>query len=475
MIEEDAGAFRRSGWSWAGFMSTKPTPVKLRAATLPTKATAAAPKAEVELTLRWLSARSARYAVVAAFILLGLSVGVFFAYDQYCISQLARSVRHAFSERRIEEVREPLGSWLKNRPGSGEAYYYKARLALAADQLAEAVLAIEQARKLGFDPALLDLLSAIGLARTTRFDQAEPILRNAFRQQLEPQAMVARELARIYLSTYRLDLAAQAIERWKTHAPEDPQPYVWSNEIAARSDVEPAILIQNYRAALDRDPNLDQARLGLAQQLSNARQFNDARREFLAYLERNPKDAAALVGLGRIAMLDGSSDDSRRYFEAALAVDPRQPEALKELGQLDLRLGNFRKACERLQLLTGIDPFDHEVCYAYAQSLKLCGDDARARAELAKAVRLRKEQAEIVELKSTLRRNPQDTDARFQVAKWMLDHGHRDEGLNWTKEILRAAPRHVPTHRILAEYYEKNGDTGLANYHRLLALAGPDR
>ena len=56
----------------------------------------------------------------------------------------------------------------------------------------------------------------------------------------------------------------------------------------------------------------------------------------------------------------------------------------------------------------------------------------------------------------------------------MFDHGHEDEGLKWTKEILRADPRHAPTHRMLAEYYDKQGDAGLANYHRLSATADED-
>ena len=49
----------------------------------------------------------------------------------------------------------------------------------------------------------------------------------------------------------------------------------------------------------------------------------------------------------------------------------------------------------------------------------------------------------------------------------MMEHGHEDEGLKWTKEILRADPRHAPTHRVLAEYYARHGEPGLANYHRL--------
>ena len=62
---------------------------------------------------------------------------------------------------------------------------------------------------------------------------------------------------------------------------------------------EPAIQIRNYEAALERSPNLDAARLGLAVQLTKARRFDEAEQQFRAYLARKPGDASALVGLGR--------------------------------------------------------------------------------------------------------------------------------------------------------------------------------
>ena len=56
----------------------------------------------------------------------------------------------------------------------------------------------------------------------------------------------------------------------------------------------------------------------------------------------------------------------------------------------------------------------------------------------------------------------------------MLENGHTQEGLNWTAEILRTEPRHGPTHRLLADYYQKLGNPGQANYHRLMATTEQD-
>ena len=99
---------------------------------------------------------------------------------------------------------------------------------------------------------------------------------------------------------------------------------------------------------------------------------------------------------------------------------------------------------------------------------------SQSRTELEAAARLRKEHDQIVQLRYGVLKNPRDLGTRFQIAKWMMEHGHEDEGLKWTKEILRADPRHAPTHRVLADYYGKHGEPGLANYHRLSAQDRPD-
>jgi tetratricopeptide (TPR) repeat protein len=158
----------------------------------------------------------------------------------------------------------------------------------------------------------------------------------------------------------------------------------------------------------------------------------------------------------------------------ALEANPREPDALKELGLIDLRLGRFSQACKSLEQLTQIDPFDHGARYTFAQALRLAGDESQAKLELAHAARLRKENEEVVDFRNALLKEPNNLRARFQVTEWMFDHGHQDEGLKWTKEILRADPRHAPTHKLLAEYYGKRGDAGLANYHRLMGSADQD-
>jgi tetratricopeptide (TPR) repeat protein len=228
-------------------MDRMPVKLKPNGAGARPEAPAPAPLAVSEIKRRPLLRQGIRLnGVGSILLLLALAGGAYYGYREYGIIRLSRAVRQAFAARRIDEAREPLRQWLAIRPDSSEALYYRAWAAMAADQPREAVQAIAQAGKRGFDPALLGCLSAIGQSRSNRFKEAEPVLVQAFHKQLEPRDMVAKELARVYLSSYRLEAAAGPLERWRTLAPDDPEPYLLSNEILARSDPEPAIPIRNY-------------------------------------------------------------------------------------------------------------------------------------------------------------------------------------------------------------------------------------
>ena len=190
-----------------------------------------------------------RFWITTVVTLLTMAAGTFFAFNRYRTFRLGAEVRESFAAGQYESARSQLKYWLDHQPGSGEAQYYKAWDALAQNQPREVVEAIDRARRLGYDSERLDCLTAIYHARADRFREAEPLLERAFLEQTGPRELVAKELAKIYLMSYRMDRAARAIERWRVLAPHDPEPCLWSNEIASRSSAETAVLIQNYRAA----------------------------------------------------------------------------------------------------------------------------------------------------------------------------------------------------------------------------------
>ena len=50
-----------------------------------------------------------------------------------------------------------------------------------------------------------------------------------------------------------------------------------------------------------------------------------------------------------------------------------------------------------------------------------------------------------------------------------MAHGHEEEAIDWAKLVLAAEPSHPAMNRLLADYYRRRGQLGLANFHEALA------
>ncbi len=64
---------------------------------------------------------------------------------------------------------------------------------------------------------------------------------------------------------------------------------------------------------------------------------------------------------------------------------------------------------------------------------------------------------------------PGDIDARLQIARWMFQHGKADAGIRWAESILRIQSHQPDAYRLLVDHYTESGQTGRANYYRMLS------
>jgi hypothetical protein len=99
----------------------------------------------------------------------------------------------------------------------------------------------------------------------------------------------------------------------------------------------------------------------------------------------------------------------------------------------------------------------------------MSGDPIGAREQSDAAERLRKEHRRMTEIRQALVGKPDDLNLRAEAAHWLLEHGHEQEGLEWTKLVLAKQPGHPETCALLAEYYRRKGNAGLANYYKTAA------
>ena len=395
----------------------------------------------------------------------------FFAIQRYHLAQSVESTRKALVEGRLEDASEAIQDWLRRDPQSAEAEYWLALLELKQGRAIETLNALQLAGDQGYDRGKLAILTAIVGCRGGQFQSAERVLRPAFESNEEPRVEIAESLSRLYLSSYRLQEATLALDRWVELAPDDPQPYIWRHEIYQRLEADPIQMVRNLRRALELDPSHDQARLLLADLLLTSHMNDEAEVEFEAYLARNPESAQAHAGLGQILSLKGDIIKATKEFEKVLELEPENLIALQQLSLIDLRSNRPEAACSRLKKGIELSPFDINLHYNYASALRLTGNIAQADQEIATTERLRKELDDVAELRKELLTYPEDYDRKAEVMKWLIEHGQEKEALKWSELILGKRPKHRKTCEILAGYYERTGQSGLANYYRTLALA----
>ncbi len=405
---------------------------------------------------------------------LGLSIiggGIAWYRAYRAVERDAQAARDAVGTGRTAAAREPLLRWLRARPDSAEAHALMAELALVEGDLGRVKPEFNEARSLGYSQAKLDRLRAIWLARIGRSAEAEPVLERLWTESPTPDPAVDEALARLYLQSYRLARAKAVIERWIHDAPTDGRPFLWLTEIDRRTEVDnPESWVRHYQEALRRDPGLDAARHGLAESLRKVHRNEEAAEEFTHFLARHPDDPVALAGAGLNALELGDLTGAGRLLDRALALAPTSSAALKGRAEVDLQRGDLTSALGRLDQVVKADPFDDVALTHRAQVRTMLGDTAGARADRQTIDRLKREQAELLDLRGQILNHPDDSETRSKVVAWMFAHGRDQDGLNWAMAILASSPNHAPTCRILADYYAKRPDgAGLANFYRVKA------
>jgi Flp pilus assembly protein TadD len=391
------------------------------------------------------------------------------------VARDAQAVRDAVAAGRPTSAAEPLRRWLSARPTSAEAHALRAEVALAENDFAEVKRQFNQARALGYAEEKLERLRAIWLARLGNFAEAEPILTRLWTTSATADPAVDEALARTYLRTYRLRSARAMIRRWIQDAPADGRPYLWLTEIDRRTEVDnPAAWESHYREALKRDPDLDAARHGLAESLRKVHRNDEAAQEYARYLARHPDDPTALAGAGLNALELGDLSRAASLLDHAVTVAPKNPRALKGRAEVALYNGELEAARRWLDRAIEADAFDEGAYYVRSRVRAELGDTAGARADRQAFDRLKKEQAELLALRTRLLDTPGDNEARAKVVAWCFEHGRDQDGLDWAMVILANDPNHAPTCRLLADYYARRPDgAGLANLYRVKASSQP--
>ena len=408
-------------------------------------------------------------------VLLGIAMAVAMVKvrDALSVAADAREARRLVADRRFDDAHQPLQRWLKARPSSAEAWFLTAQEMFAANRIDQGFTAIERAKSLGYSPREIERQKAIVLSHLGRHSEAEPVLRRLLLASPRPDPEADEALAKCYLETFQLGQAESVIEKWINDAPGEVKPHLCKLELARKVKAEARVLIEILQRILQIDARSEQAHLDLADVYLRNHRLDEAAREYAAVLELKPDSSPAYHGLGVIAMERGDEQGAIRNLERAMKLDPRNLQPLIERGKLEVSRGRLESGLTFFDQAMSIDAGEPEVHYQRSLVLTRLGRTALAKAEQETSVRLRAEREHIQKLLNEMLSAPGDLDHQYDAARWLFEHGHPEQGLRWTEKILRDQPRHAKTNLLLADYYEKQGSHGLANFYQLQARSGP--
>lgn len=90
-----------------------------------------------------------------------------------------------------------------------------------------------------------------------------------------------------------------------------------------------------YRQAVEENPNLTEAWMGLAASYDRLRRFDLAARAYKVVIKQTGYTTAIHNNLGYHHYLQGNVEKAREHFNAALAKDPGNPYVLNNLDMLE--------------------------------------------------------------------------------------------------------------------------------------------
>jgi type IV pilus assembly protein PilF len=263
----------------------------------------------------------------------------------------------------------------------------------------------------------------------------------------------------------RYGQAFTCLTRWIAVAPDSAEPLRWRGWVLERlNDHEGAM--KDYKRALELDPDLVDTRLRLVEQLLMRSNAPEAQPHLERLITQYPDRADVMARMGECRFLQGDLPEARRLLEAALEQLPDDSSALLHMAKLEMQAKRPARAESWLRRALKVDPTDTEAEFTLVAALQAQGRWDEAKAALAqhkKDTALLKRVARVLQQEAE---NPSsDPDALSEMGALFLSSNPR-VGLYWLHRALERDPQHQPTHKALAEYYQKKGEVEKAAFHR---------
>lgn len=413
--------------------------------------------------------RSRLVPFVAVLVLAGIGVGVYgYALHRW------QAAQKEVKEGQLAEAQRDLNFCLLVWPRSVPVHLLAARAARLRGEFKEAESLLNRCLKLNEGASEAIQLEFLLLrAQGGEIDRVVDELFLYVNTGSPESPLILETLALIYMQNRRYGQAFTSLTRWHEIAPDSPEPFRWRGWVLERmSDRDGAL--NEYKQALERDPNHLQVRLRLAEVYLE--RFDPlAALPLLEQLHKQfPERADVQARLGQCRYLQGEMEEARHLLEAAVKELPNDPTLLIHLAKLDMQETPQRltEAEDLLRRVLVLDPTDVETQHQLIRCL-----ESQGRSKEAQAMQKQKDRDEAM-LKRANQTLKQDADKRVtdpvllaEVGLLFLRAHNEPVAVYWLNRALDSDPDYQPALKALVEHYEKSGQaTKAAPYLRRLKL-----
>jgi Tfp pilus assembly protein PilF len=360
-----------------------------------------------------------------------------------------RRARTADERHQLAEAQRHLEICLQLWPQSAPVHFLAARVARRSGARDEAARHLRECERL--EGTRSEAVSLESLLLEAEASELSPDLERSLveRSERDPQTapLIREALACGYLEARRLPSALRCLDQVVEAQADNARAFYLRGQVRDRMSRLDAL--DDYRRALQLDPENDRARLALAEALLTFGQVDAAASEFAVLRERDPSNPVVRLGL---------------------ADCPHNAGALRERGRVALEAGEGGDAEHWLRLALTEDPSDRDANHLLGQALRQQGKEDEAREQEATSAQVQTDLMRMGEiLNQELGRRPHDPALRCELGRLCLRYRQDRQALHWLLSAVQQDARYAPAHAALAQYYERTGDQEAARQHQLMA------
>ena len=348
----------------------------------------------------------------------------------------------------------------------GAAYRHAGRLDLVEPHL-------RRAQELGWDVDEIDRQACLTFFQAGDFRRSGAELMQRMQEGASDDEAeeIYEAMARGYSSAMLLKQAVFILDAWVGWRPQSARARLLLADVAAlRGDQQTEL--RCYRDAVRYNPSHLEARRRLARALMVSHEVEEAYELFATCLRDHPDDPEVLIGMAECAERHGKREEAKKYVARAFTLQPtaqQRSTALALQGQIALAEKEYASAAHFLQEAVDAHPANLPAVYSLSQALTHAGRPAEAKAYLERWRIAQEAEKKLDDVHAQILARPEDPDLRVEVGKALIDQGAANAGINWLLSVLFYHPSHPLANQLLAEQYDRNGQTALAARHRAIA------